>query len=120
MAALLVLGRARRYAFNYTVGCVHRVNTDALYNLRLLPGGFRPRGQKEMRESAKIDVRYGSLADRMTSPRHVRFTPITDVGRPFMSTRPNPMPTEITSRCYSQRRPSQVPGQADKSSYQEE
>jgi hypothetical protein len=25
------------------------------------------------------DVRFGSLADILTSPRHVRFTPITDV-----------------------------------------
>jgi hypothetical protein len=27
------------------------------------------------------NVCYGSLADILTSPRHVRFTPITDVGR---------------------------------------
>ena len=48
-----------------------------------------------------VDVRYGSLADILTSPRHVRFSPITDVERGgsksafayrFMSTRLAPPP----------------------------
>jgi hypothetical protein len=28
----------------------------------------------------EVNVCFGSLADILTSPRHVRFTPITDVG----------------------------------------
>ena len=33
-----------------------------------------------IRPMTPSDVRYGSLADILTSPRHVRFTPKTDVG----------------------------------------
>jgi hypothetical protein len=38
-------------------------------------------GQLIQLEKVERNVRYGSLADRLTSPRHVRFLPITDVGR---------------------------------------
>ena len=53
-----------------------------------------------------VDVRYGSLADILTSPRHVRFSPITDVERGGSNSRENPnnahmakVLTEDEARC---------------------
>jgi hypothetical protein len=43
-----------------------------------LPLGFTPRGSFFINPE---EVRFGSLADILASPRHVRFTPITDVER---------------------------------------
>ena len=37
------------------------------------------------------DVRFGSLADMLTNPRHVRFTPITDVGQGKLHTHRSPV-----------------------------
>ena len=38
------------------------------------------RGARLGRNIQLVHVRFGSLADMPTSPLHVRFTPITDVG----------------------------------------
>jgi hypothetical protein len=37
------------------------------------------------------DVRFGSLADILTNPRHVRFTPRTDVGQGKLHTHRSPV-----------------------------
>src|SRR4029078_10732635 len=47
------------------------------YNCRLRAPAFDPKRMFSLGEN----VRFGSLADIVTSPRHVRFSPIMDIGQ---------------------------------------